>query len=98
MSTVTVVAKVIAKAGMAEELKIHLLKMLVPTRSENGCIDYRLHQDTENPAVFVFYENWETVSCLEHHMNSSHFKDYVAAAGPLVAEKTVYKMSEISPC
>ncbi|MEM9449380.1 MAG: antibiotic biosynthesis monooxygenase, partial [Cyanobacteria bacterium P01_E01_bin.6] len=24
-----------------------------------GCIQYDLHEDNENPAHFVFYENWE---------------------------------------
>jgi quinol monooxygenase YgiN len=95
MSTVTVVAKVTAKTDAIESVKTELIKMLAPTRQEEGCIEYRLHQDNDNSAVFVFYENWKNIACLEQHMNSQHFQTYVAAVCDLIAEKTVHKMTEI---
>ena len=95
MSTVTVVAKVTAKSDAIEAVKTELIKMLEPTRQEEGCIEYRLHQDNENPAIFVFYENWKNLACLEQHMNSPHFQAYVAAVGDLIADKIVHKMTEI---
>ena len=58
MSTVTVVAKVTANSDAVETVKSELLKMIEPTRQEEGCIEYLLHQEIDNPAVFVFYENW----------------------------------------
>jgi quinol monooxygenase YgiN len=95
MSTVTVVAKVTAKSDAIEAVKAELIKMLAPTRQEEGCREYRLHQDNHNPAVFVFYENWMDISCLEQHMKSQHFLAYVAAVGDLIADKIVHKMTEI---
>ncbi len=95
MPTVTVVAKVTAKSDAIEAVKTELLKMIAPTRKENGCIEYRLHQDNDNPAVFVFYENWMDISYLEQHMKSQHFLEYVAAVGDLIADKIVHKMTEI---
>jgi quinol monooxygenase YgiN len=95
MSTVTVVAKVTAKSDAIPAVKAELIKMLAPTRQEEGCIEYRLHQDNENPAIFVFYENWQSLTCLEQHMKSQHFQAYVAAVGDLIAEKTVHKMTEV---
>jgi len=95
MSTITVVAKVIAKSDSIEAVKTELLKMVAPTRQEEGCIEYRLHQDNEDPAVFFFYENWKNIACLEQHMNSEHFKAYVAAVGDLISDKVVHIMSEI---
>jgi quinol monooxygenase YgiN len=95
MSTVTVVAEVTAKSDAIEAVKVELIKMLPPTRLEEGCIEYRLHQDHENPAVFVFYENWKNVTCLEQHLNSQHFQAYIAAVGDLIADKVVRKLTEI---
>jgi len=95
MSRVTIVAKVTAKSDQIEAVKAELLKMIAPTRHENGCIEYRLHQDNDNPEIFIFYENWESAACVERHMNSQHFKAYVAAVGDLIADKVVYKMTEI---
>ena len=36
------------------------LKLIDITRAEEGCINYDLHQDNENPAHFLFYENWKS--------------------------------------
>ncbi|MHC1699315.1 MAG: putative quinol monooxygenase [Geobacteraceae bacterium] len=96
MSKITVVAKLIAKKESVETVKAEVLKMVEPTRQEPDCIEYRLHQNNEDPAVFLFYENWENLSCLEQHMSSAHFKSYVAAVGNLLSEKVVYNMTEIA--
>lgn len=95
MAKVTIVAKVTAKTDQIEAVKAELMKMIAPTRQEQGCIEYRLHQDNDNPAVFVFYENWENPVCVDQHMNSPHFKAYVAAVSDLLADKVVHKMTEI---
>lgn len=95
MSTVTVVAKVVAKNGSIEAVKTELFKMVAPTRQEEGCLEYRLHQDNDNPAIFIFYENWKNLACLEQHTKSQHYQAYVAAVGDLIADKIVHKMAEI---
>jgi quinol monooxygenase YgiN len=96
MPKITVVAKVVAKNEAIEPVKAELLKMIAPTRQEAGCLEYRLHQDRQDPAVFVFYENWEHPSCLEQHLNSAHYRSYVAAVADLIADKVVHKMTEIA--
>ena len=96
MSIVTVVAKMTAKSDTIEVVKAELIKMLAPTRQEEGCLEYRLHRDNDNPDVFVFYENWKNLACLEQHMNSPHFQAYVAAVGDLIADKAVHKLTEIA--
>jgi quinol monooxygenase YgiN len=95
MSTVTVVAKLTAKNESVEAVKAELLKMVAPTRREEGCIEYRLHQDMADPAVFLFYENWQSPACLQQHLNSRHYQSYVAAVGDLIDGKIVHKMTEI---
>ena len=62
MSNLTVVAKVTAKKDSVDNVKSELLKLITPTRKENGCIEYNLHQDNDDPAVFIFYETWESTS------------------------------------
>lgn len=95
MSIITVVAKLVVKEAVVASVKAELLKLIAPTRQEEGCLEYRLHQDNADPCVFFFYENWQDSACLERHMNSAHFKSYVAAVGDLLAEKVVHKMTEI---
>jgi len=95
MSKLTVVATVIAKKDSVKEVKTELLKLIEPTRKESGCIEYNLHQDNEDPALFVFYETWESIACLEKHLSSDHFKSYINAAGSLIEDKVVHKMTRI---
>jgi quinol monooxygenase YgiN len=95
MSLLSVVAKVVAKKESVENVKIELKKLVMPTRQEEGCIEYKLHQDSEDPAVFIFYETWENIACLEKHIHSEHYKTYVSAAGGMIEEKIVHKMTRI---
>lgn len=96
MSTITVAAKITAKSDTIEAVKAELLKMIEPTRQEEGCLEYRLHQDNDDPSVFVFYENWKNLACLNQHANSIHYRAYVAAVSDLLSDKAVNKMTEIA--
>ena len=95
MSKLTVVAKLVAKKESVESVKNELLKLIEPTRKEDGCIEYNLHQDNEDPAVFIFYETWESLACLENHMNTDRFKSFVNSVGSLIEEMAVHKMTRI---
>ncbi|MDD2500151.1 MAG: putative quinol monooxygenase [Geobacter sp.] len=96
MSIVTVIAKLVVREDAVDTVKTQLLKLIEPTRQEEGCIEYRLHQDNTDPAVFIFYENWESMASLERHMTTSHYKQYIAAVEDAVKEKIVHKMTSIA--
>lgn len=96
MLTITVVARLVAKKDSIEAVKAELLKLIEPTRKERGCIEYRLHQDNGDPAVFVFYENWESAASLEKHTITDHYKAYVSAVDGIIEEKTVHRMTRIA--
>jgi len=95
VSKITVVAKVVARKVAVEAVKAELLKLIVPTRKESGCIEYRLHQDNQYHAVFFFYETWEDAGSLEKHINTDHYKAYVRAVHEMIEEKVVNKMTRI---
>jgi quinol monooxygenase YgiN len=95
VSKLIVVAKVVAMKDSIEVVKAELLKLIAPTRNEEGCSEYSLHQDNEDPALFIFYENWESPACLEQHIKSPHYKKYIAAVDGMIAEKVINKMTAI---
>lgn len=95
MSKLTVIAKIVAKKDSIEFVKSELLKLIVPTRKESGCIEYNLHQDNEDSAIFIFYETWENSVSLEKHINTDHYKAYVRAVASMIKEKVVNKMTRI---
>ena len=95
MSELTVVAKLSARKDSVEAVKAELLKLITPTRKESGCLEYELHQDNEDPAVFIFYETWENAASLEQHKNSHHYKAYLRAIDGMIDDKVVHKMTRV---
>ncbi|MEH0671245.1 putative quinol monooxygenase [Vibrio owensii] len=96
MAKLTIVANIIAKADQVELVKAELLKLIDVTRAEEGCINYDLHQDNENPAHFTFYENWETRELWRTHMDNEHLAQYMKATEGAVDTFTLNEMSHIA--
>jgi len=90
----TIVARIEANGDNVELVKAELLKLVAPTLEEAGCIQYDLHQDNENPALFLFYENWESRELWQEHMNNTHLAEYMKATKGAVASFTVNKMTK----
>jgi quinol monooxygenase YgiN len=95
MSKLTIVARLVVKKEAMESVKIELLNLIGPTKNENGSIDYNVHQDNDDPNVFVFYETWENAAAFEKHKNSDHYKSYATAVEGKIADKLVHKMTRI---
>src|SRR6478736_324330 len=74
MKTLTVLAVFQAKAGKEADLRTALTGLICPTRKENGCINYDLHISPEDPAKFMFHENWTNKAALDAHLQSAHVK------------------------
>lgn len=94
--TLTIIAQLQAKAGKVDFVKDELLKLIAPTRMEKGCIQYDLHQDNNNPELFVFVESWQNQQLWQEHMNSAHLKAYVEATKGAVTSFSLNEMSQIA--
>ena len=95
MPKLTIVANIKAKADKIDLVKSQLEKLIEPTQAEEGCINYDLHQDNENPAHFLFFENWESRELWQVHMEGQHLKDYMAATDGAIEEFTLNEMTHI---
>jgi quinol monooxygenase YgiN len=82
----TVVAEMVAKPGKEAELERQMLALIEPTRKEEGCVQYDLHRNTEEPGRFVFYENWKSRELLDRHLQSPHLQAFASAARDLLRE------------
>lgn len=80
---VTVVARVRAKRGMEQKAQAALMTLIEPTRREKGCLNYDLHVSVDDPAQFIFYENWTSKSALDDHLLSNHIAAVRAQAETL---------------
>ena len=91
----TIIARIEAKKNKVDLVKSELLKLIDPTRKEQGCLQYDLHQDNETPSIFMFYENWENRELWQTHMNNEHLKAYMDATDGAVENFTLNEMSQI---
>lgn len=91
----TIIANIIAKDDKIDLVKSELIKLINTTRAEEGCINYDLHQDNENPAHFTFYENWTSRELWQTHMANNHLADYMAATEGAVVSFTLNEMTKI---
>ena len=95
MPKLTIVAHVHAKSGKEDFVQGELLKLIPITRAEEGCLQYDLHQDNENPAHFVFYENWVSRELWQNHMNAPHLTAYMDITDGAIADFTLCEMNHI---
>jgi quinol monooxygenase YgiN len=95
MSQLTIVARILAREEKRELVKSELLKLIDTTRAEEGCINYDLHQDNENPNLFLFYENWASRELWLKHMDNTHLADYKKATEGAVEDFAVHEMTQI---
>ncbi|MEM1249604.1 MAG: putative quinol monooxygenase [Acidobacteriota bacterium] len=91
----TIVARIEAEPGKEDLVKSELLKLVEPTRAEDGCLQYDLHEDNETPGIFVFYENWESRELWQQHMNNTHLEEYMKATEGAVASFVLNEMTKI---
>ena len=94
-SLLTIVADIFADPNQIDLVKAELEKLIPITRAEEGCIQYDLHQDDENPAHFLFYENWDSRELWQAHMNAPHLAAYKEATEGAVVVLTINEMSRI---
>ena len=83
---VTVIARIKAQPGHESALCETLSALLAPTRKEEGCLNYDLHQATEDPTEFLFHENWRSREDLDRHLRTAHVTEALSKAAPLVSE------------
>ena len=91
----TIIANIYANSNKNELVKSELEKLIPMTRNEAGCVQYDLHQNNENPAHFMFYENWESRELWQQHMESPHIAAYMKATEGAVDQFTLFEMSRI---
>lgn len=92
----TIVARILAKYEKRELVKTELLKLAGFSKLDEGCINYDVHEDNENPNLFVVYENWKNRDSLDKHVASKHFVNYVESVDGAVDEFVVHNMTHIA--
>ncbi|WP_409438991.1 putative quinol monooxygenase [Psychromonas sp. GE-S-Ul-11] len=96
MTQLTITANIIVKKDKLERVTTALLKLTAATRTEQGCINYTLHQDNDDATHFLFFETWESREAWQAHMNHQNLKSYKAATVGCIESVSLNEMTDIS--
>ena len=95
MINLTIVANINVKQDKIDFVKAEMIKLIDKTLVEKGCVEYRLHQDNNNPAHFIFYECWESRELWQIHRENTHLVDYRVAVEGAIESFDVNEMTEL---
>jgi quinol monooxygenase YgiN len=82
---IVVVGRVVTDAARREDLKRIGHAVARASRAEEGCLSYRVYEDTELDNEFVFVEEWESQQALERHFGTPHIAEFMRAIPATVA-------------
>ena len=85
--TITKSVTFIAKEGSEAKMKELLTAMVVPSKSENGCLFYEIFQYENDKKRFMAVETWENEVALDGHKASAHYKVYKSSYEPFCDDK-----------
>jgi quinol monooxygenase YgiN len=74
---IVVVGRVTSDAEKRDQLIEVAQAIASASREEDGCIDYRFYEDTEQPNHFVFVEEWADQAALERHFGTPHIDTFM---------------------
>ena len=87
---IVVVGKVRTDEARRDELVRISQDVARASREEEGCLGYRIFQDTEDPDAFVFVEEWADQAALDAHFRTPHIATFMGAMpGTLAAPPDV---------
>lgn len=81
----TVILK--SKEEEIEKVKSTMKGLVKNATTEPGCLQYKLHQSTQDKSVFVLHESWENQEAFETHNALQYVKDFFAIAPTLLREQ-----------
>lgn len=86
-----------SKPGNAVAMKTFLNELVIGSTQEKACLQYDLHQSTDDENTFVFYEIWENQEGLNLHNQQAHIKTFIEQTAEIIDGPVVlYQTAKIS--
>jgi quinol monooxygenase YgiN len=96
MDQVVIIAKITAKESQESFIKDELMKLIPPTKEEEGCVSYSLNQHAIDPTNFFFVEKWKSKELWQKHMDSDHIQNFKAASDGKLENFDVFEMNQLN--
>ncbi|WP_319203327.1 putative quinol monooxygenase [uncultured Ilyobacter sp.] len=74
---ILIIAKATVKKDKLDEFKGVAAGLIKNTRSEDGCIEYALYENNEDPCTLTFVEKWRDQEAVDKHGSTDFFKENI---------------------
>lgn len=88
-------ARLKVKSEKVEELKSVALAIVEPSRAEEGCVTYNVHQSLEDETVFIWRESWKSKADLDEHFEKDYVKQFFGVVNEIAAEPPQITLSKL---
>jgi quinol monooxygenase YgiN len=87
----------VAKPGFEDDLRQLLAALQTASRRDDGCLEYSVFSDEQDPRTFLLYEKWTSSEALDAHNEQQHVKEFLRSAEPFMAgDLRVHRLRPIS--
>lgn len=98
MKNISVITNITAKNIYIKNIKEELLLLTKDSLLEEGCIQYDILQNNDNPAHFKIFEVWTEIKLWEFHMEKKHIQNYLITTNGMFDKFTTNNMTLINKC
>lgn len=92
---IVLVARLKVKEDAIEEAKKAGLAIVDDSRSEEGCLNYDIHQSIDDPTVFVWHETWANKAALDEHFQKPYFLEFFEKVNKFAAEEPAITLTKM---
>jgi quinol monooxygenase YgiN len=86
------------KPEKAAEFEALFSSYVAASRSEDGCIEYHMLRDQQDPTLFILYEIWQSTAHLDVHSALPHMASFFERRMDyLVRDFDIRRVDMISP-
>ncbi|WP_330115167.1 putative quinol monooxygenase [Pseudomonas sp. JS3066] len=60
----------------ADEFESLFRAYVEPSRAEEGCVEYHMLRDAQDPSLFIFFEVWQSRAAFDFHCALPHMQSF----------------------
>jgi quinol monooxygenase YgiN len=83
---IVLIARLKVREAAIDEARQLALGIVADSRTEDGCLNYDVHQSIDDPTVFFWHETWKDRAAFDEHLEKPYFKDFFAKGSAIAAE------------
>lgn len=92
----TIIARVQAKPGAAEDLLAAQKELVAAVVTEPGCLLYAPHLSNQYPGLVIFVESWQSHDLWQQHMEAPALAAFRARAGHLIESVVIDQLTPVN--